>query len=198
MNKVSMRTNDKKCISNGISKFNFYGFLFLSKDIRSFFPVDANAGAQKRKNDDEDELEKRRKLNAIFKRRQMRTGPSKPGSKEIPKGKRNCLGGLQFVLTGEFESMEREEAEKVIIDLGGSVTKVVSRKTNFIVAGDDAGQVKMAKADQWKITVLSEDDLLDVIRVKSGLSPKNPNSKAIRAMTTPHVLRMFGDKSKQK
>lgn len=125
---------------------------------------------------DQEKQEKRRAAAVLYHQFQKRSGPSKPGSKEIPKGKPNCLSGLAFVLTGVFESMERDEAKAVIMDFGGRVTTAMSGKTNYVVAGEESGPAKLAKAEDLNIPILNEDDLLDLIRSKSGLPSLKPNS----------------------
>lgn len=105
----------------------------------------------------------------LYKQFQKRSGPAHPGSKEIPKGKPDCLAGLSFVLTGVYDSMERDEAAAVIRDFGGKVTTALSKKTTYLVAGEESGPAKLAKAEENGTIVLSEDDLLDLIRTKSGM-----------------------------
>lgn len=134
---------------------------------------------------DQEKMEIKRATAMLYHQRQKRTGPSNPNSKEIPKGNKNCLDGLTFVLTGEYESMERDEAKAVIEEHGGRVTSAVSGKTKYIVAGDEAGPAKLAKAQNMNIPVLSEDDLLDLIRVKSGMPPLNPESQVAETTTSP-------------
>lgn len=128
---------------------------------------------------DPDQLrhEKRQAAAILYKQFQNRSGPANPGSKEIPKGKPNCLAGLTFVLTGVYDSLERDEAADVIQDLGGKTTSSISKKTSYIVAGEEAGPAKLAKAENLNITVLSEDGLLDLIREKSGLPLKAAQKK---------------------
>lgn len=119
---------------------------------------------------DQEKHEKRRAAAILYKQMQNRSGPANPGSKEIPKGKPNCLANLKFVLTGVFDSMERDEAASVIKELGGAVTSAISGKTNYVVAGEESGPAKLAKAEDMNIPVLTEDDLLDLIREKSGIA----------------------------
>lgn len=126
---------------------------------------------------DQEKHEKRRAAAMLYKQFQKRAGPSAPGSKEIPDGKPNCLAGLAFVLTGVFESMERDEAAAVIKSLGGRVTSALSGKTNYIVAGEDSGPAKLAKAEDLNVKILSEDDLLDLIREKSDMPTLNKKVK---------------------
>lgn len=79
-----------------------------------------------------------------------RSGPKAPGSKPIPEGEEDCLDGLTFVITGVLESMEREQASDLIKKYGGRVTVSVSKKTNYLVVGEDAGQSKLSKVCHCK------------------------------------------------
>ncbi|MGB5579065.1 MAG: NAD-dependent DNA ligase LigA [Woeseia sp.] len=63
-----------------------------------------------------------------------------------------------FVLTGTLPTMTREEAKELIQAAGGKVTGSVSKKTDFVVAGDKAGS-KLTKAQKLGITILDEDGL---------------------------------------
>lgn len=88
------------------------------------------------------------------------------------KGKPNCLNGLIFVLSGVYDSLERDEAADLIKEYGGKVTTSLSKKTSYIVLGEEAGLAKVAKADDLGTKRLSEDGLLDLIRIKSGMPSK--------------------------
>jgi DNA ligase (NAD+) len=70
------------------------------------------------------------------------------------------LSGMTFVLTGTFPTLSREEATARIESAGGKVASSVSRKTNFVVAGEDAG-TKLAKATTLGIEVINEAALLE-------------------------------------
>lgn len=69
------------------------------------------------------------------------------------------FAGLTFVLTGTLPTMKRDDAKKLIESFGGKVSGSVSKKTNFVVAGEDAGS-KLTKAQELGIEILSEDDLI--------------------------------------
>ncbi len=73
------------------------------------------------------------------------------------------LAGLTFVLTGTLPAMTREEAAEKIEAAGGKVTGSVSKKTNYVVAGAEAGS-KLAKAEKLGIPVLDEAGLLDMLK----------------------------------
>jgi len=72
------------------------------------------------------------------------------------------LAGLTFVLTGTLPTLTRDDAKKRIEDAGGKVSGSVSKKTNYVVAGEDAGS-KLDKAQELKVPVIDEDALLKML-----------------------------------
>ncbi len=74
------------------------------------------------------------------------------------------LKGLIFVLTGSLPNLSRDEAKNLIESAGGKVAGSVSKKTSFVVAGDEAGS-KLEKAKELGIQVVDEGGLLDMIQV---------------------------------
>lgn len=84
------------------------------------------------------------------------------GVKMTPLEKKTESGkftGKIFVLTGTLPTLKRSEAGKIIEQLGGKTSSSVSKKTDYVVAGEDAGS-KLTKAQALGITIISEDDLL--------------------------------------
>ncbi len=75
-------------------------------------------------------------------------------STEVPSGDK--LAGKTFVLTGELSGFTRKEAGERIEDLGGKVSASVSKKTDYVVAGENAGS-KLKKAQELGVTILDEE-----------------------------------------
>jgi DNA ligase (NAD+) len=83
-----------------------------------------------------------------------------------PKRRRAARGPLEgktFVLTGTLPNLSREAATEMIEDAGGRVTASVSKKTDYVVAGESPGS-KLAKAEQIGVAVIDEDGLLVMVR----------------------------------
>ena len=72
------------------------------------------------------------------------------------------LAGLTFVLTGTLPTMTRDEASALIKQAGGKVSGSVSKKTSYVVAGEEAGS-KLTKAKDLGVTVLDEDGLMRLL-----------------------------------
>ena len=72
------------------------------------------------------------------------------------------LSGLTFVLTGTLPTLSRSEASKLIEDAGGKTSSSVSKKTSYLVTGEDAGS-KLTKANQLGIPLLDEAALLAML-----------------------------------
>ncbi len=72
------------------------------------------------------------------------------------------LAGKTFVLTGTLPTLKRSEAQAMIEKQGGKVSGSVSKKTAYVVAGEEAGS-KLTKAQELGITILSEAELLELL-----------------------------------
>jgi len=73
------------------------------------------------------------------------------------------LTGKTFVLTGTLQALTREAAEEAIVQFGGKVSGSVSKKTDYVVAGADAGS-KLKKAQNLNVTVLDEAAFLKMLK----------------------------------
>ncbi|MDD3065569.1 MAG: NAD-dependent DNA ligase LigA, partial [Endomicrobiaceae bacterium] len=75
------------------------------------------------------------------------------------------LENKTFVLTGELESMSRKDAENIILSLGGKTTSAVSKKTDYVVAGENPGS-KYDKAVELGLKILTEKEFKEIINEK--------------------------------
>ena len=73
------------------------------------------------------------------------------------------LKGEVFVVSGVFYQLTRNELKKTIEDNGGKVSSSISKKTSFIVAGDNMGPSKLTKAQDLGIEIISEQDFLNKV-----------------------------------
>ena len=78
-------------------------------------------------------------------------------------GEDNRFEGKTFVLTGTLEKYTRGEAGSIIEKFGGKTSSSVSKKTDYVIAGEEAGS-KLTKAQNLGITILSEEDFDELIK----------------------------------
>jgi DNA ligase (NAD+) len=72
------------------------------------------------------------------------------------------LSGKTFVLTGTLPTLKRSQAQEMIEAAGGKVSGSVSKKTSYLVAGEEAGS-KLTKAEQLGVSILTESELLAIL-----------------------------------
>jgi len=111
----------------------------VSQSIREFFEEPKNRAL----------VEKLRKAGLTFKGEKKQRG--------------TAVAGKTFVLTGTLEHFTRDEAKKLIEDAGGKVAGSVSKKTDYVVAGAEAGS-KLDKAKQLGVAVIGERDMEGLVR----------------------------------
>ena len=80
-----------------------------------------------------------------------------------------ALSNLTFVLTGTLPTLSRDEAKARIEDAGGKVSGSVSKKTDYVVAGEDAG-TKLAKARELGVAILDEGGLTELIARRQAMT----------------------------
>ena len=79
--------------------------------------------------------------------------------KKVPQ----VLEGKTFVFTGELKSLSRTDAETKVRELGGNATSSVSKKTDFVVVGENPGS-KYNEAKRLGIRIIGEEEFLDMIK----------------------------------
>jgi DNA ligase (NAD+) len=70
--------------------------------------------------------------------------------------------GKSFVFTGTLPTLERDAAQDMVRKNGGDVSSSVSKKTSYVVAGEEAGS-KLEKARELGVTVLNEEEFLELV-----------------------------------
>lgn len=111
-----------------------------------------------------------------------RDGPKNPGSKPIPIGKKDCFAGLKFLVTGVLESLERDDCKTIVEKYGGSMISGVTKKLDYLIIGEDAGEAKLKKADELNVKKINEDEFLQLICTKSGIKEPKYENEAEQAM----------------
>jgi DNA ligase (NAD+) len=94
--------------------------------------------------------------------RLMKNGVNVVAEKTTAAAQNGKLAGKTFVLTGTLASLKRDEAKKLIESRGGKVSSSVSKKTDYVVAGDSPGS-KYDKAVQLGVAIIDEQEFLDLI-----------------------------------
>ena len=75
----------------------------------------------------------------------------------------SSISGLTFVITGTLPTMARAEMEELVKKHGGKISSSVSKKTDYLIAGEKAGS-KLTKAQQLGVRVLSEEEVHKLLR----------------------------------
>lgn len=73
------------------------------------------------------------------------------------------LEGLIFVVSGVFSKFSRDELKNAIEQNGGKVSSSISKKTSYIVAGENMGPSKLAKAEKLEVAIINEDQFLELL-----------------------------------
>jgi DNA ligase (NAD+) len=96
--------------------------------------------------------------------KQIKIEKSQVASDKLQEGEVNTnISGKTFVFTGTLPTLERTAAEEMVRDLGGSAGSSVSKNTDYVVAGDNAGS-KLVKAEELGVKVISEEEFLKMVK----------------------------------
>ncbi|XP_039765625.1 replication factor C subunit 1 isoform X2 [Pararge aegeria] len=145
---------------------------------------------------DEERHERKRYSAALYQKYRNRSGPKHLGSKEIPEGLPNCLKDCAFLLTGVLDSFERDEVVAAITKYGGCVKPGISKKVTHVLAGDEAGPAKLAKAEELGIRIINEDEFLNMIKGTDKI--KASSSKEIKKENKVENKTSSASQSKEK
>jgi len=74
------------------------------------------------------------------------------------------LKGQTFVVSGVFSKFSRDELKNTIEQNGGKVSSSISKKTSYIVAGENMGPSKLAKAEKLEVEIINEDRFIELIQ----------------------------------
>ena len=84
-------------------------------------------------------------------------------TEELNENSDNRFENMVFVLTGGLENYSRKEAEEIIEKFGGKTSSSVSKKTSYVLAGEDSGS-KLTKAQVLGVTVITEQEFINMIK----------------------------------
>ncbi len=81
-----------------------------------------------------------------------------------PEKESDVLGGKSFVISGTFERYERDQLQEIILKNGGRILSGVSGKLDYLLAGDNMGPSKLAKAEKLGVKIISEKDFEKLLK----------------------------------
>ncbi|MFN0188169.1 MAG: BRCT domain-containing protein, partial [Bacteroidia bacterium] len=87
----------------------------------------------------------------------------KLSAEDMPVKVSDKLKGISIVISGTFEKHSRDEYKQIIEENGGKNASGVTRKTNFLFAGADAGPSKLDKAKEYGVKIIDEEEFLAMI-----------------------------------
>ncbi|XP_030830290.1 replication factor C subunit 1 isoform X1 [Strongylocentrotus purpuratus] len=128
----------------------------------------------------------KRRGSAGYKSYLNREGPRSLGSREEPKGADGCLSGLTFVLTGVIEYFDKDQIKTMVEQHGGRLTTSVSKKTSHLVIGREPGESKVAKAQEFRIKQIQEEELYEMIETRPGKGGSKAKGQAPQQQAKKH------------
>lgn len=119
---------------------------------------------------------------------------------ELPRGEENCLAGLSFVFTGQLERLGRDQGQNLVKQYGGRVMTAPSKKTSYVVLGEDAGPKKLETIKQHGLKTINEEGLFELIKrlpANGGDSAAAEQMAAKRAKEEAEMRRAAEEMDKQ-
>ena len=104
----------------------------------------------------------------------LRTAGVQLLSEQSAEASSNALEGLSFVISGTFTTHSRDELKALIEANGGRNLAAVSAKTDYLVAGDNMGPAKRAKAEKLGVKIIDEGQFLEMIADAAPTTPSEP------------------------
>ena len=101
--------------------------------------------------------------NVLSKLRESGVWPTRPFSEQTTTTEKAIFSGLTFVITGTLPSWSRDQAKQFILENGGKVTSSVSKSTDYLVLGENAGS-KLDKAKELGINIIDETALREMAK----------------------------------
>ncbi|OWR43032.1 putative replication factor C large subunit [Danaus plexippus plexippus] len=171
--------DNNKAEVNKKMKKDFSEFIENGEDLNKSEPAQESPESKQKKRkldkslnesvlSDEERYERKRQSAALYQRYLNRSGPKHLGTKEMPEGSPDCFKDCSFLLTGVLDSFERDDVIAAITKYGGVIKTGISKKVTHVIAGDDAGPAKLAKAREFGIKIMNEDEFLQFIRDSSN------------------------------
>lgn len=116
-------------------------------------------------------------------------------SRPEPIGAPDCLSGKTFVFTGDLNSLSRDAAADIIKRYGGRVTGAPSKKTSFVVVGQNPGPSKMEKVQKLGISIMDEDEFYNYI---NSFGTKTKNVELEVENSDEYTIKMENNKDEMK
>ena len=104
---------------------------------------------------------------------------------EAPVPASDRLAGLTFVISGVFQQHSRDELQQLITSNGGKITSSISKKLNYLVAGENMGPAKREKALGFKVPIISEAELMAMLPIEPEITVANKSNPVPSAISGP-------------
>ncbi|OIR58306.1 MAG: replication factor C subunit 1 [Amphiamblys sp. WSBS2006] len=97
----------------------------------------------------------------------------------------NCLDGISFVISGEFDGDKKQKYKDFILSLGGLVRHTVTSKTKYFFTGKNPGPAKTKKAKENKVKMISEEEFREIVEKQSANTKDLPKESPKKRKESP-------------